>query len=261
LRDDSGRWFLVNASPDLPAQIQDFPDLQPRPDSLRNSPLTDVLLTNSDLDHVLGLFSLREGGRLNIHATAAVRDTLAGCLGLETVLNTFCGSNWHEPPLADFQRLSPDPAPAPSLLYRAIELPGHPPPFAKSATHAGIQSVAYQFLDPQTGGRLLVAPDVAAVNQGLLEALATSDAVLFDGTFWSADELGGVKPNAPKAAEMGHVTIRDCSLELLGKLAARTKIYIHINNTNPVLAPHSPERATVEAAGITVGEDGFEFEL
>jgi pyrroloquinoline quinone biosynthesis protein B len=121
--------------------------------------------------------------------------------------------------------------------------------------------VAYEVIDGRTGGRLLVAPDVAEVTDGLRTALLESDAVLFDGTFWSGDELVRVKERAPLAAEMGHVTIRDTSLALLGGLRAARKIYIHINNTNPVLAPGSTERAAVEAAGITVGFDGLEFEL
>ena len=85
--------------------------------------------------------------------------------------------------------------------------------------------------------------------------------MLFDGTFWSGDELRRVKANGRTAAEMGHVTIKDVSLALLGQLPARRKIYIHINNTNPVLSPGSPERAAVEAAGIVVGYDGLEFDL
>jgi len=116
-------------------------------------------------------------------------------------------------------------------------------------------------MDAQTGGRLLVAPDVGALNDDLLKALSSSHAVLFDGTFWSADELTRFKSRAPKASEMGHVTIQDCSLRLLGELSARHKIYIHINNTNPILASNSPERTAVESAGIMVGTDGFEFEL
>jgi pyrroloquinoline quinone biosynthesis protein B len=106
-----------------------------------------------------------------------------------------------------------------------------------------------------------VAPDVGAVNKGLSEALKNSDAVLFDGTFWSGDELKGLKSTARTAGEMGHVTIRDTSLELLRKLPARRKIYIHINNTNPVLAADSPERAVVESARVEVGWDSLEFEL
>jgi pyrroloquinoline quinone biosynthesis protein B len=220
-----------------------------------------VLLTNADLDHILGLFSLREGNRLSIYASSAVRKVAATYLGLETALNTFCGSSWHEAPTGDFEPLSPKSGSAPNLLYRAIALPGNPPPFAKGTAPGGTHSLAYQFLDQRSGARLVVAPDVAAVNPGLLEALKNSDAILFDGTFWSPDELARVKPNARKAADMGHVTIQGGSLELLAKLTARRKIYIHINNTNPILAPNTPERAAVETAGITVGFDGLEFEL
>jgi pyrroloquinoline quinone biosynthesis protein B len=149
----------------------------------------------------------------------------------------------------------------PTLLYRAISLVGRPPPFARGTAVAGEHSIAYQFLDPQSGKRLLVAPDVGALNEGLSEALTTSEGILFDGTFWSTDELLEVKPSAPMANEMGHVTIKDCSLDLLQKTPAGQKIYIHINNTNPILSPGSPERAEVEAAGIIVGVDGFEFEI
>jgi pyrroloquinoline quinone biosynthesis protein B len=209
---------------------------------------------------VLGLFSLREGARFKIHATRAVRDTLSHSLGLEAVLDVFCGSAWHEPPTAELAPLAVVDG-KPRLLYRAIELTGKAPPYSRVKPISGIHSVAYEFVDAQTEGRLIVAPDVGVVNDRLREALSNSTTVLFDGTFWSADELARLKGSATTANEMGHVTIKDCSLELLRRIAARRKIYIHINNTNPILAPGSPERAQVEAAGIIVGCDGFEFEL
>lgn len=256
ISEDGQRWFLVNASPDLPVQTRMYPDLQPAPHSLRNSPITDVLLTNADLDHVLGLLSLREGDRLKIHATGAVRDALTHYLGVAPVLDVFCGASWHEPPVGEFA-----PVFSGNLQYRSIVLPGAPPPFATGMSASGAHSVAYQFLDKRTGGRLLVAPDVAGVNGGLREALTISDAVLFDGTFWSDNELSLVKSTARTAAAMGHVAIEGGSLDLLRKLGARRKIYFHINNTNPILSPDSPERAAVESAGITIGYDGLEFEL
>jgi pyrroloquinoline quinone biosynthesis protein B len=108
---------------------------------------------------------------------------------------------------------------------------------------------------------LLVAPDVARLNEGLREALENSDAVLFDGTFWSPDELRQVRPGAPLAGEMGHLTIEAGSLDLLRSMRAATRVYLHINNTNPILARDSPERRAVEGAGIVVGYDGLEFQL
>jgi pyrroloquinoline quinone biosynthesis protein B len=219
-----------------------------------------VLLTNADLDHVLGLFLLREGGPLEIHATAAVRSTLEHSLGLENILDAMCGSVWHEPPMRQFDRLASGSS-GKNLSYRGIELPGRPPRFASKRSAAGAHSIAYEFRDDKTGGRLVVAPDVSGVNPALRKALLEADAVLFDGTFWSSDELSAVKQDAPAAEEMGHLTIKDASLPLLAGLKARKKIYIHVNNTNPILALGSAERAEVEAAGVAVGYDGLEFEL
>jgi pyrroloquinoline quinone biosynthesis protein B len=255
--DDKGRWFLINAAADLPDQIESNPALQPNASKPRNSPISGVLLTNADLDHLLGLFSMREGSPVHVRATKAVQTVANRFLGVGPILDAFSGTIWSEPPTEDFAPL----ADARGLMFRAIELPGGPPAFARGASVSGAHSVAYQFLDWKTGGRLLVAPDVGGINDALAAALNDSDVVLFDGTFWSEDELRAVKPKAPQAGGMGHVTIRDCSLGLLGKIAARQKIYIHINNTNPILNPASPERAQVEAAGIVVGSDRLEFFL
>ena len=259
---DGERWYLINASPDLAIQIQGFSELGPRKESPRNTPVAGIFLTNADLDHVLGVFSLREGDGLEIVATKAVQAIAERCLGMETVLNSFCGSCWHEPVFGNPAPVTFPKGTPHGLQYRAIELGGKAPRFASSFGMGDPgQSVAYEFLDNRTDSRLVVAPDVAQANGELLDALKAADIVLFDGTFWSADELQNVRAGAPAAAEMGHMTIRDGSLKLLQHLRAKAKVYIHINNTNPILAADSPERATVEAAGIVVGQDGLEFEL
>jgi hypothetical protein len=311
----------------LRAQIESFPELHPGSSSLRNTPIAGVLLTNADLDHVLGLFALREGDTLNIYATDAVRQTLTRPIGLQAVLHAFSGVNWHLPPASGFaplpaceqstdavnprtaarnrgrqageasvresrlasaevtkgtegtegtQGATPSHRPMVmsairmpftqhatrnTLRYRAIILPGSAPPFAKEGSLGGGHCVAYQFLDERTGGRLLVAPDVARITEPLREAVKDSEAVIFDGTFWSAGELARVKRGAVAAGKMGHVPIQNGSLNLLEKSAARHKIYIHINNTNPILAGRSPQRSKVEAAGILVGQDGYAFEV
>ncbi len=121
--------------------------------------------------------------------------------------------------------------------------------------------MAFLFKDEQTGGTLLLAPDVFEVTKNLESALQSVDAVLFDGTFWSEDELGGVKASARKSSAMGHLPIKNGSLEILSRSPARHRIYLHINNTNPILYPGSAERLAVEKAGITIGCDGMEFEL
>ena len=221
-----------------------------------------MLLTNADLDHVLGLYSLREGGPFTIYATAGVRAAVENGLGLESVLNCFCRPVWREPSFDDFVRLIAGSKTSATLLFRAIDLRGKPPPFCSQADAINEgQSVAYEFQDAVTGKHLLVAPDVAEINPALEGALNRSDAILFDGTFWSPDELAQVRSGAKKAADMGHLTIREGSLELLRGLPAKQKIYIHINNTNPIWGRDTAERAAVERAGLKVGHDGMEFEL
>ncbi len=252
-------WFLINASPDLRSQIEAASALQPQGTSARHSPIAGVLLTNADLDHVLGLILLREGQLLPILATDAVRETLTGPLGFEVLLGGFCGVRW-EPAPREFSALrGRDGAPS-GLSVRALFLPGGPPRFAKDAQEREGHSVAFQIRD-EKDARLLLAPDVAEITPELQQALEEADAVIFDGTFWSTDELRRIHPQARLAHEMGHLPIRDGSLRVLGGIPARWKIFTHINNTNPILAPDSPERAAVIEAGIVVGEDGMEFEL
>ena len=227
---------------------------------MRNSPLAGVLLTNADVDHVIGLYSLREGERLQIHATTAVQRA-AGQLGVTRVLEAFCGVDWREPPTGKLARLRGKEDRETNLLFRAIPLSGSAPRYLGKISDDGIYSVAYQIVDERSGARVLVAPGVAALSGALQEAARDSTAVLMDGTFWSEDELRCIKPGAATASEMGHLPIRDGTLPFLRGLPCRHKIYVHINNTNPILDPGSAERAAVEAAGVTVGWDGMSLEL
>ena len=235
--ENSREWFLINASPDLPQQIESLRQLQPRHDSLRNTPIAGVLLTNADIDHALGLLLLRQQETpLVVYAADETRRALAW---VESVLARFCRIEWQKIS-ADFQSLSG------SLAFRAIELP---------------KSVAFQFRDETSGRLALVAPAVGEVTRELSDASDASDVVLFDGTFWSDGELAVVRPGARTAREMNHSPISDGSLDLLRKSPARRKIYTHINNTNPILMPGTREHAQVEQAGIEIARDGLEIVL
>jgi pyrroloquinoline quinone biosynthesis protein B len=229
--------WLINASPDLPRQIEGATWLQPRRTASRNTPIAGVLLTNADIDHALGVLLLRQQEKpLVVYATDETRASLAW---LDRTVARFCGIEWRKVG-SDFQRLNG------SIDFRAIELP---------------HSVAFQFLDESSGRLALVAPAVGEFTRELSEASADSDVILFDGTFWSNDELAAVRAGARSSREMNHLPIGEGSLELLRQLPARRKIYTHINNTNPILMPGSRERAEVEKAGIEIGRDGLEIIL
>lgn len=217
------------------------------------------MLTNADLDHVLGLVLMREGEQLQLHAPAGIREALANGLNFDALAGAFCGVDWHLPSEASFLPLRLRGEEKSGLDYRAHRLSDEPPRYALSA--GGTQSVAYEIRDAGTGRRLIVAPDVGSVSADFQKVLSEADAVLFDGTFWSSNELGEFRKNARTSEQMGHLPIAGGSLEVLRKLSARHRIYLHINNTNPIWQPDSPERQAVEEAGLQIGYDGLEFEL
>jgi pyrroloquinoline quinone biosynthesis protein B len=230
-------WFLINASPDLARQIESMPRLQPHRESLRNTPIAGVLLTNPDIDHALGLLLLRQQEPPQV--VYAADETRTALEWIDSVLARFSGIEWRKT-TAEFQLLSG------SVGFRTIELP---------------RSVAFQLRDDTSGATALFAPSVSELTNELRDAVHTSDVVLFDGTFWSDNELAAVRPGARSAREMNHLPIRDGSLDFLRQSTARRKIYTHINNTNPILMPGTRERAQVEQAGIEIARDGLEIVL
>jgi len=230
-------WWLINASPDLPRQIESATQLQPRGNNSRNTPIAGVFLTNADIDHALGVLLLRQQEKpLVVYATDETRTALAW---LDRALARFCGIEWRTV-IPKFQSFDS------TLAFRAIELP---------------ESIAFQFRDDTSGRTAVFAPSVGSLTEQLRDAVHTSDLVMFDGTFWSNEELGRVRPGARSAREMNHLPINDGSFDVLRQSPARRKFYIHINNTNPILMPGSRERVQVEQAGIEVARDGLEIVL
>jgi pyrroloquinoline quinone biosynthesis protein B len=230
-------WWLINASPDLPRQIESRTRLQPRRNPSRNTPIAGILLTNADIDHAVGLLLLRQQEKpLVVYATDETRCALGW---LDRTLGQFCGIEWRKVS-SGFGRLNG------SIGFRAIELP---------------HSVAFQLVDEASGRLALVAPAVSELTRELSEASVGSDVILFDGTFWSDDELATVRPGGRSAREMHHLPIRGGSLDFLRQSPARRKIYTHINNTNPILTPGSAERAELDQIGIEVARDGLEIVL
>lgn len=260
---DGQHWFLLNASPDIRAQIENFTPLRSSGEKLRNSPIEAVLLTNADLDHSLGLLLLREGEKLSIHATASVQAALADGISIAQTLDSFCGAEWIEPSTRPRPLRRRD-GEISGLSYEAIPLCGKPPRFMKGkATPSATNTVAYRIKDEKTSGTLLFLPDVAEISENVSRLLKECDALLFDGTFWSENEMRDRGVGTLCAADMGHVPIAGDggSLNALAKLRIKHKIYTHINNTNPILIEDSPECTAVKAASCIVGCDGMEIEI
>ncbi|MFO7565668.1 MAG: pyrroloquinoline quinone biosynthesis protein PqqB [Enhygromyxa sp.] len=259
---DDERWFLLNASPDIARQIERTPALWPR--GRRHSPIAGVVLTNGDLDHCLGLLSLREWTPWSLYATAP---TLAGLFERNVMLRTLERERPHalRRPLELDQRVPLlDASGAPSgLEVRAFAVAGKPPLHLEGMIEANpALNVGLEIVDAQTGARIFHVPGVGDI-EGLAVRLEAADCLLFDGTFWSDDELQRWGVSERSARAMAHCPVGgpDGSLERLSQLAIRRVIYTHINNTNPMLREGSTERAAVEARGVEIGFDGMELRL
>ena len=249
-------WALLNCSPEIRAQIESFPALHPR--AARHSPIAAIVLTSGDLDHVLGVFSLRENHRLTLHATPVVR---AGLEQGNTIWRTLCRFEGQ----VTWQPLDGAARPlVPGLTVRAVPAPGKPPLHleASMAPHEG-DNVALVVTEDATGRRFVYASSTAGITPALRAAMDGADAVFFDGTFWSADELGTQGLGTATAERMGHVPVGGAngSLAALEGLRAGRRILIHINNTNPLLREDSAERAIATRAGWEIAEDGMEIVL
>jgi len=261
---DYRRWFLLNASPDVHAQIEAFPALQPRsdPDGGRVVPVQAVLLTDAELDHTLGLLLLREGRGLEIHATEVARDTLWDGTSLLRTLEAYCPVTW-EPVVP-----GRDVPLGGGLSYRAFDVPTSKRArfgagkSGNSGTQAG-RVVGYRLTDERAGRALVYLPCVQELTGPVYDQLADCSCLLADGTCWQDDELIRLGVAGKTAREMGHLPISGPggSLERLSRLPVDRKIYIHINNTNPILLDDAPERRTLEQHGLEVAEDGLELQV
>jgi pyrroloquinoline quinone biosynthesis protein B len=252
---DGEHWILLNTSPDLRAQILANQNLQPRVEA-RGSPIAAVVLTGAEIDQTAGLFSLRERSPFALYATAATLAAIA------------------DNPM--FTALAPD------VVTRRAVVPGE-----RFALGHGLEAELFivpgkvplylEGDDPDTASesaanvgveifngtsRLAFVPGAAAITPGVMQRLARADVIFFDGTLFSDDEMIATGTGTKTGRRMGHMPLDgpDGSLAALAGLRAR-RIFVHINNTNPILIDGSPERGRVVAAGWEVAEDGMEVKL
>ena len=256
---DSQSWVLINASPDILAQIRAWPDANPAR-SIRDTAIAAIVLVDSQIDHASGLLMLREGSPLEVYTTDAVREDLTAHLTLLKVLDSYCGVRWHHVP-ADSCFEIPQ---ARGLSFRAIRIAGKAPPYSpgRGASRSGY-NIGLAVQDSRSGGRLVYAPGIESVDDELRRSLANADCVLVDGTFWTDDELIRVGVSSKRAQDMGHLALSGKSgmLSELEQLDKPRKILVHINNTNPILDEDSPERRQLVRMNVEVGVDGMEIEL
>jgi pyrroloquinoline quinone biosynthesis protein B len=253
---DGQRWILLNASPDLRTQIRATPALHPR-GAPRGSPIVAVAVTGGEIDQIVGLLDLREGQAFDLFGTAETLRAIDG--------NPVFGA------------LAPDRVPRRAVVPDAVftlpggieaelfVVPGKVPLYLEGDRDGNLAGDPGSNVGVEircNGARLAFVPGAAALTPELRQRLSRADLVLFDGTLFADDEMIRTGTGAKTGRRMGHMPIdgADGSLAGLSGLAGR-RIYIHLNNTNPVLLADSAERRTVEAAGWQVAEDGMELVL
>jgi pyrroloquinoline quinone biosynthesis protein B len=262
---DGERWILLNASPDLRQQIEATRDLHPR-DGLRDSPIRAVVLTNGDVDAIAGLLTLRERQPLAIYATARVLAILTANPIFEVLARD----------LVERHRLIlEEPAPlrdrggAPlGLFVEAFSVPGKVPLYLEAAEPAldtrriGEETIGVRVSD-QRGHGFFFIPSCAAMTPELARRLTGAELVFFDGTLWRDDEMVFEGSGAKSGRRMGHMSASgsEGAMAAFAGLGVRRKIFIHINNSNPLLLADAPERTEAAAAGWEVAFDGMEVRL
>jgi pyrroloquinoline quinone biosynthesis protein B len=231
------------------------------PSGVRHVPLEGIVATDAELDHTLGLALLREARALQLYATPAVSGILEQDSRILPVTRSFAEVKVTEiMPLQRSELRYRDGA-ASRLWLTPFSVPAGPPRFAPSAAPG--HTVGLIIEDEDTGAALAFVPGCGDLDDALARRLGDTDLVLFDGTFWSDDELVRLGISDRRAREMDHLPIsgNGGSLERLSSLARPQKVYTHINNTNPILLEDSAERAAVERASIAVGADGMSFTI
>lgn len=263
---DGEHWALLNASPDLRQQINETPDLWPRADKgPRNSPIKAVVLTNADVDHIIGLIHMREAQRFDVYGSERVLATLAA----NSVFQVLAADKVPRIPLQAGQpvAIAGDGLDL-GLTVEAFEVPGKVALYLEDSTKPGFGSTAgdtigLKVTEARSGRAFFYVPGCARMDDALAARLRGAALVFFDGTLYTEDEMirQGLMPKT--GSRMGHMNMSgpDGSIAAFAPLGVGRRVFVHINNSNPVLDEASAERKAVEAAGWEVGYDGMEIRL
>jgi pyrroloquinoline quinone biosynthesis protein B len=263
---DGEHWFLINASPDLRQQLIAAPQLHPKPGQLRHSPISGVILTNSEVDAVAGLLSMREGSPFTIYAHPRV----LAILKANSIFNVLSEANVKRQPIAIEEALEPTlPDGSPSgIEIVPFAVPGKGAWYLEGKAHpaggdgAG-DTLGLRIGDKTTGKHLYFLAACAQVTPELKQRLAGASLIFFDGTVWRDDELIAAGLGAKTGQAMGHIAMsgENGAIAALADLGIDRKIFLHINNSNPALLQDSAERKAAERAGWEIPADGMELTL
>jgi pyrroloquinoline quinone biosynthesis protein B len=263
---DGDYWFLVNASPDLRQQLTATRQLHPRPGLLRHSPVAGVILTNGEIDAVTGLLSMREGSPFTIYAHAKV----LAILKANNIFDVLNEKNVRRQVIEldeAFEPALPDGS-ASGMEILPFGVPGKTAWYLRDKTPPGGRegdgdTIGLRVRDKATGKYFYFIAACGEVTDELKTRIRGAPLVFFDGTVWRDDELIAAGLGTKTGQSMGHVAMsgNKGAIESLAGLDIDSKIFLHINNSNPALLAGSTERTMVERAGWQIAADGMEIVL
>jgi pyrroloquinoline quinone biosynthesis protein B len=257
---DHRNWLLINASPDIRAQLEAFPAIQPK-EGVRDTGIRAILLIDSQIDHTTGLLMLREGKPLDIYCTEMVRQDLTTGFPVFNMLSHYCTVNHHLVPTDGGSFMIPG---IDDLRFYTQALKSKAPPYSphRQDPHDG-DNIGLIVEQISTGKKLFYSPGLGEIEPHVMDAMQAADCVMVDGTFWTDDEMCTQQISQKRAREIGHLpqSGEGGMIEVLNGIGKARKILIHINNTNPILDEDSDERKILDAAGIEVAFDGLEIDL
>lgn len=257
---DDRNWLLFNTSPDIRAQLEAFPAIQPR-EGVRDTGIKAILLIDSQIDHTTGMLMLREGKPLQVYCSEMVRQDLSSGFPLFKMLEDYCTVEHHPVPLDGGSFTIPG---IDDLRFYSHSLKSKAPPYSphRHDPHDG-DNIGVIIEQISTGRKVYYAPGLGEIEAHVMTAMQNADCLLVDGTFWTDDEMErqGISPK--KAREIGHLPQSGPGgmIEVLDGVPETRKILIHINNTNPILDDDSAQRRQLTEAGIEVAYDGMEIIL
>jgi pyrroloquinoline quinone biosynthesis protein B len=253
-------WLLLNTSPDIRAQLEAFPAIQPK-EGVRDTGITAVLLIDSQIDHTTGMLMLREGKPLEVYCTDMVKQDLTTGFPLFTMLKDYCTVNHHPIPCDGSSFMIPG---IDDIRIFANALKSKAPPYSphRHDPHDG-DNIGVIIEQISTGKKLFYSPGLGEIERHVMTAMQTVDCLMVDGTFWTDDEMCTQQISHKKAREIGHLPQSGPGgmIEVLNSVEKARKILIHINNTNPILDEDSDQRKILDAAGIEVAFDGMEIDI
>lgn len=258
---DNKNWLLFNTSPDIRAQLEAFPAIQPK-EGIRDTGIKAILLMDSQIDHTTGMLMLRESRNpLEVYCTEMVKEDLTSGFPLFNMLKDYCTVNHHPIPTDGSSFTIPQ---ITDLRFYTQALKSKAPPYSphRHDPHEG-DNVGVIIEQISTAKKVFYAPGLGEIEPHVMAAMQDVDCLLVDGTFWTDDEMCRQNISVKKAREIGHLPQSGAGgmIEVLNSVKKARKLLIHINNTNPILDEESEQRKILDAAGIEVSYDGLEIDL